>query len=95
MPSAVMPICTVPMKRTGSSISASAARAPRLPPSASSCTCARGARHERVLGDDEEGVRQHERQHTQDPERGHRAASGEWGSPAAAGASCIAGDDSR
>ena len=50
---------------------------------------------QRVLGDDEEGVRQQERQDTQDPERGHRAASGEWGSPAAAGASCIAGDDSR
>ena len=34
---------------------------------------------QRVLGDDEEGVRQHERQHTQDPERGHRAASGSVG----------------
>ena len=62
---------------------------------ASSSTCARGAVSERVLGDDEERVRDEEREDTQDPERGHRAASRDWGAPAAAGGSCIAGDDSR
>ena len=68
MPIAVIPTCVVEMTRTGSSISRSAASAPRLPASARDRQRRAARGHHRVLADHEERVAGDQREHGEDPQ---------------------------
>ena len=65
----VIPSCVLEMNRTGSSISRSAARAPRLPLARALLEPRSPRGDERVLRRDEDRAPQHEEEHDEDAER--------------------------
>ena len=72
----VIPSCVEEMKRTGSSIKRSAARAPRLPLRGALLQPRPAGGDQGVLGRHEDRAPQHEEEHDQDAEENAHAPSG-------------------